>query len=517
MLLTNIITTAFTLTTLFSPFPCHDVVEKTEEVGSQAETHSQTQFWIPIVLGASNSTNSTELTYGFVSCFVAVVFFGSNFVPVKKIDTGDGMFFQWVLCAAIWVVSLVVNIILKSPTFWPLAMVGGVIWATGNITVVPVLKTIGLGLGILIWGSFNLLMGWASSRFGWFGIDPEEVAKPTLNYCGAGLCLLSAIIFFFVRTDVHRSMSAEETPLLIDSRINSGGTVSSDESWIDTLSPRSKRILGSALAAVAGLLYGSSFVPMLHIKNHAARNDSTFAGASQFDLDYVFSQFSGIFLTSTVYFLLYCVVLKNKPKVYSKAILPGFVSGVMWGIATCCWFLANTYLSPVVSFPIIAAGPGLVAAIWGVLVFKEVKGLRNCLILLLAFCIVLTGALLTAFSRCNEPLHTNLPLGGGIGQEKCQRENGASAEEHFGFLCPTNLLYINKKTVQFHILVLLTAQLFNALAQVVAFVYIFLNNSLRCVFEAFSFGALMTAKSLIEISLLFHVTPATNLFFHTVG
>lgn len=30
--------------------------------------------------------------------------------------------------------------------------------------VVPIIKSIGLGLGILIWGSFNLLAGWASGR-----------------------------------------------------------------------------------------------------------------------------------------------------------------------------------------------------------------------------------------------------------------------------------------------------------------------------------------------------------------
>ncbi|KAL4640391.1 transmembrane protein 144 isoform X1 [Arapaima gigas] len=330
----------------------------------------------------SNSSDPAALTSGFVACVVSVVFYGSNFVPVKKIDTGDGMFFQWVLCAAIWTVSLVVNIMLNSPKFWPQAMLGGAIWATGNITVVPILKTIGLGLGILIWGSFNLLMGWASSRFGWFGIDSEEVAKPVLNYCGAGLLCL----YFRLMSSVLQ-------------RADSDGLGTTDESWVDRLSPRMKRITGSVLAVVAGLLYGSSFIPVLYIKNHGARNDSAFAGASQFDLDYVFAQYSGIFLTSTVYFLIYCAFMKNKPKVYSKAILPGFASGMMWGIATCCWFLANNYLSAVVSFPIITAGPGLIAAVWGILIFKEVKGLRNCLTLVLAFCIVLAGSLLTAFSK----------------------------------------------------------------------------------------------------------------------
>ncbi|XP_012687289.2 transmembrane protein 144a [Clupea harengus] len=346
----------------------------------------------------SNGTNATDLTYGFISCAVAVVFYGSNFVPVKKIDTGDGMFFQWVLCAAIWMVSLVANLILNCPRFWPLAMLGGAIWATGNITVVPIVKTIGLGLGLLIWASFNLLMGWASSRFGWFGINAEIVGKPVLNYTGAGLCFLSAIVFFFVKSDVQRVRTAEETPLLIDNTINSGDA-SSDDSWVDRLRPSTKRLVGFSMAVFAGLLYGSSFIPVLYIKDHADDPDSHFHGASQFDLDYVFAQFSGIFLTSTVYFLIYCAAMKNQPKVFSKAILPGFLSGIMWGAATCCWFLANHYLSAVVSFPIITTVPGLIAAAWGVVVFKEVKGLRNFLVLGIAFCLVLTGALLTAFSK----------------------------------------------------------------------------------------------------------------------
>uniref|UniRef100_A0A7M4EW52 Transmembrane protein 144 n=1 Tax=Crocodylus porosus TaxID=8502 RepID=A0A7M4EW52_CROPO len=283
------------------------------------------------------SSNGTDLTIGFTSSAVAVFLFGTNFVPVKKFDTGDGMFFQWILCTAIWIVSLVVNLIQKCPQFWPLAMLGGFLWATGNITVVPILKTIGLGLGLLIWASFNLLTGWASSRFGWFGIDPEEVAKPTLNYIGATLSLLS-----------------------------------SDTSWVDKFSPKGKRIIGFSLAVVAGILYGSSFVPVLYIKDHGRRNGTIYTGASQYDLDYVFAHFSGIFLTSTIYFLIYCIVMKNKPKVYPEAILPGFMSGILWAIANCCWFIANHYLSAVVSFPIITAGPGFVAAMWGVLVFKEI-------------------------------------------------------------------------------------------------------------------------------------------------
>ncbi|XP_006903015.1 PREDICTED: transmembrane protein 144 [Elephantulus edwardii] len=346
------------------------------------------------------SNNGTDLTTGFAASSVAILLFGSNFVPLKKYDTGDGMFLQWILCAAIWLVALVVNLLLHCPKFWPLAMLGGCIWATGNIAVVPIIKTIGLGLGILIWGSFNALTGWASSRFGWFGMDAQEVSKPLLNYIGAGLSIVSAFIFLFIKSEIPCSTgSTDTTPLMSEHEINSSPDVCASYSWVDKLSTVQHRIVGCGLAVISGILYGCTFVPIIYIKDHSKRNDSMYTGASQYDLDYVFAHFSGIFLTSTIYFLAYCIAMKNSPKLYPKAVLPGFLSGTLWAIATCCWFIANHFLSPVVSFPIITAGPGLVAAMWGVFMFKEIQGLRNYLLMILAFFIILAGALCTAFSK----------------------------------------------------------------------------------------------------------------------
>jgi hypothetical protein len=92
---------------------------------------------------------------GYVAAAVAVFCFGSNLVPVKKFETGDGMFFQWILCTGIWLTGLVVNGIQGWPTFEPIAMIGGVLWCTGNLLTVPIIKMIGLGLGLLLWG-YNL-------------------------------------------------------------------------------------------------------------------------------------------------------------------------------------------------------------------------------------------------------------------------------------------------------------------------------------------------------------------------
>lgn len=37
-----------------------------------------------------NSTNMTHFAYGIAANVVAVLLYGSNFVPVKRIETGDG-------------------------------------------------------------------------------------------------------------------------------------------------------------------------------------------------------------------------------------------------------------------------------------------------------------------------------------------------------------------------------------------------------------------------------------------
>ncbi|XP_068571314.1 transmembrane protein 144b [Cebidichthys violaceus] len=346
-----------------------------------------------------NSTNMTNLAYGIAANVVAALLYGSNFVPVKRIEMGDGMFFQWVYCAAIWIVSMFADLVLQSPKFYPFAMLGGVIWATGNIAAVPVIKAIGLGLGSVIWGSSSVLMAWSGSWFGWFG-NAQDVSRPILNHFGAGLCLLSGLIFLFVKTDVELHPNSESIPLLLDRRSNSCSYgPSSSEFWMDVIGPKTRRFIGCLLAAVSGLLYGSSFAPVLYIKSRSSCPDSMFLGASDHELDYVHAQCSGIFVASTVYFAIYCAAMNNRPRVYSRAVLPGLLSGLMWALATYSCFLANNYLSPVITFPIVSTGYGLVAALWGTLVFREIKGLVNCLIFTVAFCVVLTGCSLTVLSQ----------------------------------------------------------------------------------------------------------------------
>jgi hypothetical protein len=45
----------------------------------------------------------------------------------------------------------------------------------------------------------------------------------------------------------------------------------------------------------------------------------------------------------------------------------------------------------VVAYPIISTGPGVVASLWGALLFNEIRGKRNILVLLFAFALTFIG------------------------------------------------------------------------------------------------------------------------------
>ena len=93
---------------------------------------------------------------------------GSNYAPAKRVDSGDGFFFSLVIAIGIWITGALFQLIYSSgqtSNFEPIASVGGALWATGNMCVPIIMKTIGLSMGLLMWGSVALLGGWARFCF----------------------------------------------------------------------------------------------------------------------------------------------------------------------------------------------------------------------------------------------------------------------------------------------------------------------------------------------------------------
>ena len=85
----------------------------------------------------------------------------------------------------------------------------------------------------------------------------------------------------------------------------------------------------------------------------------------------------------------------NAPQV----VLPALASGIMWGVGDALWFVANEKLGFVVAFPIVLAGPGIVASLWGIFLLRELEGTRNFVLTAIVAVLVVSGAACISASR----------------------------------------------------------------------------------------------------------------------
>ena len=337
---------------------------------------------------------AADYVIGLASAFGAVVLFGSNYIPVKQYDVGDGLFFQWVLCCGIWIIGVVVSLLHSSmpPPMEPLAVLGGVIWATGHLSVVPIIRSIGMAKGLIIWGATAMITGWTCGIFGIAGVRSEAglIHSWALNLSGLLLSLASLGCSLLLRP---RSVSAPigEHFLDVTERTAAGNLKQAAQSH-----PVSAAT-GTCLALGAGIFFGVAFNPATYVMQHAGTAE--YPTASTHALDYVPSQFSGILLAATVYFALYAALNENRPSISPQVALPALVSGLLWGAADALWFVAIEKLGFVVAFPIVLAGPGSVASLWGIFVLDELPGTHNKIVAALVTALVTAAASLISLSR----------------------------------------------------------------------------------------------------------------------
>ncbi|KAI1721305.1 transmembrane family transporters domain-containing protein [Ditylenchus destructor] len=340
---------------------------------------------------------------GLAACALSSVCFGSMYVAVRKFEAGDGIFVQWVVCSAIFVVGMIVNAATSFPQFQPLAMLGGLLWEpncsadyqnswpwNGNFDFV------------------NCVVGWAAGRFGLFGIKASVPSSPTVNYIGLCCVIIGGALFSIVRPSVQKDSEKNSHDLnspAVENNERSSlmGDAAADETVDRTPAlPQSSgldayklRITAICMSIFAGACYGLTFVPVIYIQD----NPEYFVNPPKDAVYYAFSHFSGIYMTSTAVLLVYLFYTKNSPFVNGKIILPSFLAGLLWAIAQLAWFLANDLLSQAITFPINAMMPGVCAALWSVFYFKEIKGAKNLRLLVAAVLITVTGAALVGISK----------------------------------------------------------------------------------------------------------------------
>ncbi|GAM21856.1 hypothetical protein SAMD00019534_050310 [Acytostelium subglobosum LB1] len=334
---------------------------------------------------------------GYIGAALATVFFGSNYIPVKNYPTGNGFAFAWVMSIGTFCTGFIAMAISGKFIFIPWGLLGGSLWAIGNFCVIPIVKTIGLGLGMLLWGCTSLITGFFSGKFGWFGLEKQAVEHTGLNWGGFACIVVAIALFFFIKPTLKDKGPKSEydySPIVEDMSINYHRNNRQAEPveepmFFERMPAPYKYLVGLTLAVVSGVLYGVNMVPMQLWKQNNPDANS---------LEFVFCHFSGIFLFNTLVFILYSM-FDRPPQIYPQTILPSYLSGVLWGIAQVGLMVATQNLGYTVGFPIGSSGPLIVSSLWSVLLFKEIQGKKNLIFLGASFLFLITGIVLITLSN----------------------------------------------------------------------------------------------------------------------
>ena len=81
------------------------------------------KWWVPIYNNIANASDESRTRLEELQ--VSLPLYLYLYIVV-------GVFFQWILCSAVMISGIIVQLIRDQPPFFPLAMVGGVIWEFGN-------------------------------------------------------------------------------------------------------------------------------------------------------------------------------------------------------------------------------------------------------------------------------------------------------------------------------------------------------------------------------------------------
>jgi glucose uptake protein GlcU len=395
--------------------------------------------------------NSKSPVYGFIALIVTAFFWGSNFIPARQAKAGNGILFQFIMCSGIATVGFLVQVFRSTGdlgfVFYPSACVGGMLWATANTLCIPIIQLTGMGLAVSLWSSSNMVVGWAFSTFGVWGLTTPHLARPGLSYVGAVFGCICFAILSLVRPTRHdtkakknsaavedngsslQSGSTDKTPLIesYSPKNNNNNQNCIDETVVDAVSKKEvvaedgddeeeefpiialvggltrARILGVVCALLCGTVFGLNNDPVVHLMdNYKSFSKSYIAKTGPNGLDYVFSHFVGTFFMSLLILLILGIyeqirdkyptsrigrlpVLFGKVEPTMKLVWPAFLCGVGWALAQTFSFIAATQLGMEISYPISSLGPSLVSVLWSVFYFKELEGTTNIVMLIVAF------------------------------------------------------------------------------------------------------------------------------------
>ncbi len=292
---------------------------------------------IPNVSGQTGTTRM-DTKLGLISVLVAIIGWGSYFVPMKRIQKYDPYFFQFVMCIAIFVSSVLVSFFSKNIVYSYFGILSGILWATGNLLSIFAVQNSGLSKAAPLWmgGAIFISFIWGLFFF-------KEDLNPCLALVGVVVLVLGIFLISLINEDEGKS-----------------------------------NFKGIICAIISGVFFGSQLVPL------------KMSGLEP--MKFLFSMSLGIMVAGMMIYLV-------KRKSFEVQIfVPAIISGCLWNVANLASFFAVFNLGISVGYPLTQMAL-FVSLLWGIIYFKEITETRKIALLTYGAIILFIGSIILTFSR----------------------------------------------------------------------------------------------------------------------
>ncbi|KAK6012201.1 hypothetical protein OSTOST_22654 [Ostertagia ostertagi] len=150
-----------------------------------------------------------DVVVGVGAAVVSAITYGSTYVPVRWFETGDGLYFQWMMCIGQSLFGAIVLGVTGWPPVFPFAMLSGVFFAIGNALTIYIMDGIGMAVGSLLWNTVTCVTGWAVTRFGLLGNPQQLPHDNVMNIIGVGTVCIGGCFFATIK---HHRMKVRPAP-----------------------------------------------------------------------------------------------------------------------------------------------------------------------------------------------------------------------------------------------------------------------------------------------------------------
>lgn len=187
---------------------------------------------------------------GGAAALVGVLMFGTNYVPVRRCETHDGLMFGWAMGNGALGVGLLARVAFGGEVL-SLGLLGGAIWSVSNALVLPVVKMLGLGVGFALYHGVNLVVGYLVGRLGLFGAPVDSPHIPVLCDCSVLILLLSLVVMVRVEPDMSHGRAKGGAADAARAREQSGVTARTEPAAASGALQRAAELSSPLLAPVS--------------------------------------------------------------------------------------------------------------------------------------------------------------------------------------------------------------------------------------------------------------------------